>query len=122
MPSPRVIRTFSILGADGAGKTALVEASNLFDDLDLPDLGDEAPAAPAAGDVKVPSSIFRAYDIRGVVGSTLNPGVARQIGSAAWLTPGEYSELRSLAPSELTRTKISVTSSYPMELSSTSIR
>ncbi len=26
MPSPRVIRTFSILGADGAGKTALVEA------------------------------------------------------------------------------------------------
>ena len=56
--------------------------SNLFDDLDLPDLGDEAPAAPAAGDVKVPSSIFRAYDIRGVVGSTLNPGVARQIGLA----------------------------------------
>ena len=26
MPSPRVIRTFSMLGADGAGKTALVEA------------------------------------------------------------------------------------------------
>jgi elongation factor G len=26
MPTPRVIRTFSILGADGAGKTALVEA------------------------------------------------------------------------------------------------
>ncbi len=26
MPNPRVIRTFSILGADGAGKTALVEA------------------------------------------------------------------------------------------------
>jgi elongation factor G len=26
MPSPRVIRTFSILGADGAGKTSLVEA------------------------------------------------------------------------------------------------
>ncbi len=56
---------------------------NLFDDLDLPDLGGEAPAAPAAaGDVKVPSSIFRAYDIRGVVGSTLNQGVARQIGLA----------------------------------------
>ncbi len=26
MATPRVIRTFSILGADGAGKTALVEA------------------------------------------------------------------------------------------------
>src|SRR5512142_857118 len=26
MPTPRVIRTFSMLGADGAGKTALVEA------------------------------------------------------------------------------------------------
>ena len=57
--------------------------ASLFDDLDLPDLGSEAPAATAAAaDVKVPSSIFRAYDIRGVVGSTLNPGVARQIGLA----------------------------------------
>jgi phosphomannomutase/phosphoglucomutase len=59
--------------------------SNLFDDLDLPDIGGQAPA-PAAGaepvQVQVPSSIFRAYDIRGVVGSTLSPGIARQIGLA----------------------------------------
>ena len=55
--------------------------SSLFDDLDLPDLGAEAPVATTEpADVKVPSSIFRAYDIRGVVGSTLNPGVAHQIG------------------------------------------
>ena len=59
--------------------------SSLFDDLELPDLGAEAPATAPATDpaeVKVPSSIFRAYDIRGVVGSTLNSGVAHQIGRA----------------------------------------
>jgi phosphomannomutase/phosphoglucomutase len=70
----------------GASQEAEAKGSplaSLFDDLDLPDLGSEAPAATAAAaDVKVPSSIFRAYDIRGVVGSTLNSEVARQIGLA----------------------------------------
>ncbi len=60
--------------------------SSLFDDLDLPDLGGEsAPApvaAPPARGVPVPGSIFRAYDIRGVVGSTLNADIARQVGLA----------------------------------------
>ncbi|HZP68050.1 MAG TPA: phosphomannomutase/phosphoglucomutase [Rudaea sp.] len=58
-------------------------------------LGKEAlPAAPAAppkpkavpkpqeADVPVERSIFRAYDIRGVLGKTLTAGVARQIGRA----------------------------------------
>ena len=78
-------------GAAPAGGEATAEApdaakgtplSNLFDDLDLPDLAGEAPAAASTDEVKVPGSIFRAYDIRGVVGSTLNPGVARQVGLA----------------------------------------
>jgi len=60
--------------------------ANLFDDLELPDTGAPAPVAPvtpaAPGKAKVPSSIFRAYDIRGVVGSTLNPGIAHQVGLA----------------------------------------
>jgi hypothetical protein len=53
----------------GASQEAEAKGSplaSLFDDLDLPDLGSEAPAATAAAaDVKVPSSIFRAYDRRG---------------------------------------------------------
>ena len=41
------------------------------------------PAAIAAPvEVDVDASIFRAYDIRGVLGKTLTPGVARQIGRA----------------------------------------
>jgi phosphomannomutase/phosphoglucomutase len=41
----------------------------------------EAPAVPGAA-VAVDRSIFRAYDIRGVVGKTLTPQVAREIGRA----------------------------------------
>ncbi len=37
---------------------------------------------PAAVEVAVDRSIFRAYDIRGVLGKTLTAGVARQIGRA----------------------------------------
>ncbi len=37
---------------------------------------------PADADVPVDRSIFRAYDIRGVLGKTLSTGVARQIGRA----------------------------------------
>ena len=45
----------------------------------------EAPApapAPAAADSEVPKSIFRAYDIRGVVGETLNADIVKRIGQA----------------------------------------
>ncbi|MEO8804221.1 MAG: phosphomannomutase/phosphoglucomutase [Rudaea sp.] len=41
-----------------------------------------AEAKPAASKVPVDRSIFRAYDIRGVLGKTLNADIARQIGSA----------------------------------------
>ena len=73
-------------GAAPAPKGKSSPLSSLFDDLDLPDLGGEAAApaatAAAAEEVAVPGSIFRAYDIRGVVGSTLNAGIARQVGRA----------------------------------------
>jgi len=41
-----------------------------------------AAPVPAAVEVAVDPSIFRAYDIRGVLGKTLTAGVARQIGRA----------------------------------------
>ncbi len=41
-----------------------------------------AAPAPAAADSEVPKSIFRAYDIRGVVGETLNADIVRRIGQA----------------------------------------
>ena len=40
------------------------------------------PPAPAAPGLAVDRSIFRAYDIRGVLGKTLDRGVARQLGRA----------------------------------------
>jgi phosphomannomutase / phosphoglucomutase len=39
-------------------------------------------AKPTEADVSVDASIFRAYDIRGVIGKTLTKGVAREIGRA----------------------------------------
>jgi phosphomannomutase len=51
--------------------------------------GDTSPAAPApattapvSGAVELKSEIFRAYDIRGIVGKSLDRGVAYQIGQA----------------------------------------
>jgi phosphomannomutase len=38
-------------------------------------------------DTQVDPSIFRAYDIRGVVGQTLDPQVARLVGQAGSLMP-----------------------------------
>ncbi|MFS8063417.1 MAG: phosphomannomutase/phosphoglucomutase, partial [Luteimonas sp.] len=38
--------------------------------------------APKQGPVKIDRGIFRAYDIRGVVGTTLDPGVAELLGHA----------------------------------------
>lgn len=41
-----------------------------------------APARPLPAPVEIDASIFRAYDIRGVVGKSLDAGVARLIGRA----------------------------------------
>jgi phosphomannomutase/phosphoglucomutase len=40
------------------------------------------PAAPAPPAIEVDASIFRAYDVRGVVGKTLNADVARLLGQS----------------------------------------
>ena len=42
----------------------------------------QPPAAPVAQVVNVDPSIFRAYDVRGVVGKTLNKDVARALGQS----------------------------------------
>jgi len=67
-----------------ATATAKADPFDLFDADTLPDAG-ETPAAPQASvmaSAQVPASIFRAYDIRGVVGRTLTPAVAHEIGRA----------------------------------------
>jgi phosphomannomutase/phosphoglucomutase len=45
--------------------------------------------APAAAGIKVDPSIFRAYDVRGVVGKTLDNNVARMLGRAIGTVMGE---------------------------------
>lgn len=47
-----------------------------------PSSASRIPARPAPEPVALSPGIFRAYDIRGVVGKTLDPGVAHQIGQA----------------------------------------
>ncbi|MCE7032226.1 phosphomannomutase/phosphoglucomutase [Lysobacter sp. GX 14042] len=53
-------------------------------DTDTPSAGpsDSATPAPVVPDVQVDPGIFRAYDIRGIVGRTLSPEVASLVGQA----------------------------------------
>ena len=69
--------------------TGAAGAPHLAQMLEHASVGAAAPAAkakpasePAAAEVAVDRSIFRAYDIRGVLGKTLTAGVAREIGRA----------------------------------------
>ena len=90
--------------AAGARKPASGEEEPLFQDKDMPDIdmldGDEDVLGFGSGDdalfdedipevveaelpsVDVAAEIFRAYDIRGIVGETLSPEVVRVIGRA----------------------------------------
>jgi phosphomannomutase/phosphoglucomutase len=90
--------------AVGTRKPASGEEEPLFQDKDMPDIdmldGDEDVLGFGSGDdalfdedipevmeaelpsVEVASEIFRAYDIRGVVGETLSPEVVKVIGRA----------------------------------------
>jgi phosphomannomutase/phosphoglucomutase len=66
-------------------KPAGIDADDGLGVIDLPDLGFtlEQPNMPhikAAPPVELVESIFRAYDIRGIVGETLDADVARQVG------------------------------------------
>jgi len=49
----------------------------------------DAPAAAVVAPVNVDPSIFRAYDVRGVVGKTLNKDVARVLGQSIGTLMGE---------------------------------
>lgn len=64
----------------GDDETSLGDSVAGDDAEDLADLGDLNELAPLA--VNVSRSIFRAYDIRGIVGETITPEVATQIGLA----------------------------------------
>jgi phosphomannomutase/phosphoglucomutase len=90
--------------AVGTRKPASGEEEPLFQDKDMPDIdmldGDEDVLGFGSGDdalfdedipevmeaelpsVEVASEIFRAYDVRGVVGETLSPDVVKVIGRA----------------------------------------
>ncbi|MBF6026080.1 phosphomannomutase/phosphoglucomutase [Lysobacter niastensis] len=69
---------------DDAAAPTLAEAVTVADIAPLPKL--EAASPPkqegAGGEVVIDRGIFRAYDIRGVVGQSLDVGVAVQIGQA----------------------------------------
>ena len=86
-------------------KRAQARAEEPLDEVTLGDairqIGGDAPAAapvrarapaPKAAPAHVDRSIFRAYDIRGVVGKTLDEGIARLIGQAV----GSYMDERGL--------------------------
>ncbi|MDZ7825418.1 MAG: hypothetical protein U5R48_04545 [Gammaproteobacteria bacterium] len=92
-PPPEPVRTGSRsdAGAD-APVPAAEEAPEEEDDdfLDIADLGEQAgdesvpeEAAATADEPLPPAGIFRAYDIRGIVGTELTEAAARAIGRAA---------------------------------------
>ena len=68
-----------------ASRPASQDANDGFGVIELPDLGFNLekmamPHKKALPPVELVESIFRAYDIRGVVGETLDADVARQVG------------------------------------------
>lgn len=79
-------------GKAGTGKAEFDDDAPLFDedlDLDLDALGDqfaedetELVTEVSGLDIDVPQSIFRAYDIRGVVDETLNDSLVELIGKS----------------------------------------
>lgn len=62
--------------------TDILDIDILDEDQDLLGLHEPTPATVRATAPKLPADIFRAYDIRGVVGSTLNAETAYWIGRA----------------------------------------
>ncbi|MGG5871425.1 phosphomannomutase/phosphoglucomutase [Pseudomonas peli] len=62
--------------------TDILDIDILDEDQDLLGLDEPAPAPVQAKPPKLPADIFRAYDIRGVVGRTLNAETAYWIGRA----------------------------------------
>jgi phosphomannomutase/phosphoglucomutase len=86
---PEPIETLSedrrLQASEGAQGQSDGGSGDGFGTIDLPDLGFNLekmamPHIKAQAPVELVESIFRAYDIRGVVGETLDAEVARQIG------------------------------------------
>lgn len=64
------------------GTDAGADASMVVQEMDVPSAAAKAPPPPAVVAGAIDRSIFRAYDIRGVVGKTLTVPVATLIGQA----------------------------------------
>jgi phosphomannomutase/phosphoglucomutase len=62
--------------------TQAVITQNMLTDLPHEFQKRNVPVAQGTETVELTSSIFRAYDIRGIVGETLDAGIARQVGRA----------------------------------------
>lgn len=76
---PTSTRADEMLKEQTSAKIAVVKAAEA---AVLPPEPDRVSAPRALPNVTVSRSIFRAYDIRGVIGSTLNEGVAELLGRA----------------------------------------
>ncbi len=68
------------------------DLSGALDDLAAQEAAaSSAPSAPSAP-IDVPAEIFRAYDIRGIYGETLNEDIARAVGQAIGSAGAELSD------------------------------
>lgn len=78
---------FSKNMAESAAERTSEQANDGFGTIGLPDLGFSlekavVPRTKVLPPVELQESIFRAYDIRGIVGDTLDADIARRIGQA----------------------------------------
>ena len=76
---PTSARADALLKEQTTAKIAVVKAAEAVTSAPEPERANTTKALP---NVNVSRSIFRAYDIRGVIGSTLNEGVAELLGRA----------------------------------------
>ncbi len=78
---PSLTEKLAALQADG-GEDAMREAEAVVVVHEDDAAGEAAAQAPAGEAVELADVIFRAYDVRGIVGETLTPEVVKQIGLA----------------------------------------
>ncbi len=68
--------------SSGEGEFSREDEEEIHDDLDLETLAPVPAGGERTGVAELPSTIFRAYDIRGIVGEGLTPDVVRMLGRA----------------------------------------
>jgi phosphomannomutase / phosphoglucomutase len=85
-PKPRAVESVSFAGADAladAGESASAGPPSFDTDLEKAEASPAANGGPEDANAGgIADSIFRAYDIRGVVGETLDVDVVRRLGKA----------------------------------------